>query len=352
MAAETAKTELIKRRLKSAIRKTLASPLLGRTMAALSAGSRKLAPGAVGNAAANVDWVQLPRDEGAHDTRLEWWYWSGHLRADCGRGFGFELVFFELRLAAIVFQVTHHALTDIQERSFQHRVEWGAKAKRSPARGLRLSHDDLWAEGRDGRDRIHGRVDDYQLDLTLAARKPPVLQHDRGYLEYDFGGSTYYYSRKRMDARGTLRAAGRRLAVRGSAWFDHQWGNMGWVFDRSWDWFGIQLDDEREIMVFRMRVGGEEKLRGGSCCSATGRVSRLDPAEIEITPRGAWTSPHSGCTYPRQWALRIRGQQLMLTPVLEDQELWRSIPIYWEGAAAVSGAASGMAYIELNNPCS
>jgi predicted secreted hydrolase len=139
--------------------------------------------------------------------------------------------------------------------------------------------------------------------------------------------------------------------VTGSAWFDHQWGDMGKVFEQSWDWFGIQLDDDREIMAFRMRVGGEEKLRGGSLSTAAGQSIRLKPDEIAITPQGTWESPHSGCRYPRQWLLRIKDQDLLLTPVIEDQELWSSLPRYWEGAAEVGGSATGRAFIELNNYC-
>jgi predicted secreted hydrolase len=104
-------------------------------------------------------------------------------------------------------------------------------------------------------------------------------------------------------------------------------------------------------MAFRMRVGGKEKLRGGSYSPAGGQSIRLKPDEIAITPQGTWKSPHSGCVYPRQWLLRIKDQDLLLAPVIEDQELWSSFPRYWEGTAEVSGSATGRAFIEMNNYC-
>jgi len=296
--------------------------------------------------------IQLPRDDGAHSSQLEWWYWTGHLRTPSNRLFGFELVFFQVHVFGCTFQVSHHAISDIQDESFHFRIERGKKQDDDgPVRGIDLSHAGLWARGGDGRDEIHGQVGPYQLDLKLAARKAPVLQHQRGHIEYDFGGHSYYYSRPRMDASGTLRIGDRQMEVTGSAWFDHQWGDMGEVFEQSWDWFGIQLDDNREIMVFRLRFGGQEKLRGGSYATASGQAMRLEPGEIEITPLGEWKSPHSGCTYPRQWRVKVADQNLLLTPVLQDQELWSSMPVYWEGAAVVSGTASGWAYIELNSYC-
>lgn len=334
------------------VRKALASILIGSVIAAFPPGCSQCDRSGADTAPAPAgDRVQLPRDDGAHQSLLEWWYWHGHLRNASDRWFGFELVFFEVRLVGTTLQVTHHAITDIQDKSFHFRIERGRKAEHVPTQAIDLSHAGLWAKGADGRDRLHGRVDEYQLDLALASRKAPVLQHDRGYIEYDFGGSTHYYSRERMDARGTLRISGQELLVAGSAWFDHQWGDMGDVFEQSWDWFGIQLDDDREIMAFRMRVGGEEKLRGGSYSPAVGPSIRLKPDEIAVTPQGAWKSPHSGCTYPRQWLLKIKDQELLLTPVIEDQELWSSIPRYWEGAAEVSGSATGRAFIELNSYC-
>lgn len=332
--------------------KYVAFMLLYGVVAALAPGCSRCDGGDAETAPAPaVERVQLPRDDGAHDSLLEWWYWAGHLKTEAGRWFGFELVFFEVHLVGVTLQVTHHAITDIQNRSFHYRVEMGRKAEKVPAKSIDLSHAGLWARGADGRDSLHGEVDEYQLDLKLVSKKAPVLQHDRGYIEYDFGGHTHYYSRSRMDARGNLRIGGRELAVTGSAWFDHQWGDMGNVLEQSWDWFGIQLADGREIMAFRMRVSGEEKLRGGSYSPATGPPRRLKPDEIEIVPRGEWKSPHTGCVYPRQWLLRIKGEELLITPVIADQELYSSFPRYWEGVAEVSGSATGRALIELNSYC-
>src|SRR5687768_18261430 len=40
---------------------------------------------------------QFPRDHGAHfDFRLEWWYYTGNLRCDSSREFGFEVTFFRV----------------------------------------------------------------------------------------------------------------------------------------------------------------------------------------------------------------------------------------------------------------
>ena len=38
--------------------------------------------------------VDLPADEAAHREELEWWYWTGHLKTEDDRWFGFETIFF------------------------------------------------------------------------------------------------------------------------------------------------------------------------------------------------------------------------------------------------------------------
>jgi hypothetical protein len=45
--------------------------------------------------------LELPRDLAAHDwTKMEWWYYTGHLTSSNGRHFGFEITFFTYRLSA------------------------------------------------------------------------------------------------------------------------------------------------------------------------------------------------------------------------------------------------------------
>src|SRR6266516_3972638 len=40
---------------------------------------------------------EFPRDHGTHDEyRTEWWYYTGHLKTDGGRRYGFELTFFRV----------------------------------------------------------------------------------------------------------------------------------------------------------------------------------------------------------------------------------------------------------------
>ena len=302
--------------------------------------------------------VELPGDDGAHAVPVEWWYWTGHLQTVAGRWFGFEEVFFHFDEQGVRMRLVNFAITDIEAGEFHYygQPDFAAPSE-MPAGGYDHALDTLTAVGGDGSDVLHGEVDGYVLDLTLDATRPPVLQHEDGYTDYPFGGYTYYYSRERMAASGTLALpGGEAQPVTGLGWFDHQWGDLRPITARGWDWFAIQLDDGRELMLFLAHPepdGDEPLMVGGSYRDADCRSTEIAAEAVTVTPLDTWTSPATSCSYPMGWEVRLDDPPitLTLTPVLQDQELASSHETYWEGAATVGGDAVGRAYIELNGYC-
>src|SRR2546430_12359597 len=74
---------------------------------------------------------QFPRDHGSHDEyRTEWWYYTGHLRTEGGRRYGFELTFFRVgvvppdttqnRWDLHNLALAHFAITDADPRQFRY----------------------------------------------------------------------------------------------------------------------------------------------------------------------------------------------------------------------------------------
>ena len=48
-------------------------------------------------AQANTDLlINLPADEGAHASGIEWWYFNGHLTDDAARDYSFHFVTFQI----------------------------------------------------------------------------------------------------------------------------------------------------------------------------------------------------------------------------------------------------------------
>src|SRR5437764_15167292 len=73
----------------------------------------------------------FPRDHGAHEEyKTEWWYYTGHLRTDDGRRYGFELTFFRVgvippgeelqsRWDLHNLGLAHFAISDIDGKDFR-----------------------------------------------------------------------------------------------------------------------------------------------------------------------------------------------------------------------------------------
>uniref|UniRef100_A0A832I3P1 Carotenoid 1,2-hydratase n=1 Tax=Eiseniibacteriota bacterium TaxID=2212470 RepID=A0A832I3P1_UNCEI len=321
---------------------------------------------------------EFPRDHAAHpEFQTEWWYYTGHLRAG-GRWFGFELTFFRVGLdparrasrsawAPHTLHFAHAALTDERGRRFR----FDERAAR-PALGMAGADSarlrawigdwsaELLPDGRTHRLRAPAR--DFALALDLAPLKPPAAHGADGVSQKSAGEgrASHYYSLTRLAARGTVTVDGVEHAVEGTAWMDHEFGSSQLAPDLvGWDWFAVQLEDGRELMLYRLRRedGSDEPHSSGTLVARDGRATHLPREAFSIEATGAWTSPHSGATYPSGWRLRVprAGLDLALEPTLADQELRTGGPAgvtYWEGAVRVTGAAAGApargrGYVEL-----
>jgi predicted secreted hydrolase len=322
----------------------------------------------------------FPVDHGPHpEFRTEWWYWTGNLRAPAAGGgprrFGFQLTFFRTALASSIaprrsawgardVYMAHLAVTDVAAGRFHAQDRWARSAlDLAGATGdpVRVWVGDWTAEGAGPEGLpIHLRAgdDDVRIDLTLASVKRPVLHGERGLSRKsdEPGNASYYYSLSRMRTDGEMRLGGQAFQVEGSAWMDREWSTSALGPELvGWDWFALQLDDGRELMLYRLRRkdGGIAPESQGTLVRADGASQRLDRDAVEVLALGHWTSPRGGTRYPAGWRLRIPALalELTVTPLVADQELDLAVR-YWEGAVRVEGTADGRplggdGYVEL-----
>jgi predicted secreted hydrolase len=313
-------------------------------------------------AAADPGDVTFPRDHGAHsDAAIEWWYYRGHLRDSSKNEYGFELTFFRVRDLALA----HFAWTDVARKKFRyeekaHLVLPGIAD--AEAGRLSVSNENWSARESDGIHRLHAAGRDWELTLTLTAAAPPVLHGEAGISRKGPGEADYshYVSIPRLSASGTVRTDKASEALTGAAWFDHEWGPGGMPAGVSgWDWFGIQLDDGSELMLYRMRAkdGSATQFSSGTWIPKDGPPRFLRWNEVSLKETAAWTSPKTRARYPSGWRIAVGPAALdvAVTPVLPDQELVTEQStgvIYWEGACRVEGTRqgrpeAGRAYAEL-----
>jgi len=344
--------------------------------------------------------VVLPGDDAPHDRLTEWWYYTGHVRDALNTRYGFEFVVFRAERGGFpVTWASHVALTNQTDGTFHYaqRSEIGPQVDRSPRdasgnpNGFDLQVAGLnprlivngapataapWRlAGAEGSDRIEAALApeevgaagaSFGLQLDLETTKAPALHDGDGFVDFGPAGSSYYYSRTRLTATGTLDLDGEQLSVEGIAWFDHQWGDFVSVGGGGWDWFAINLGDDTDLTMSLVRdAEGAVVLKYGTIVDRDGVATHLGDAGFEVATLGYWPSPRSGHTYGVGWritvpaGLPIGPAEIELVPTVFDQELDTRATTgvaYWEGSQRVlvsrlddhSVAARGSeAYVEM-----
>ncbi len=321
----------------------------------------------------------FPADHGSHrEYRTEWWYFTGNLMTQGGRHFGFELTFFRYALAAPQVRsadasawraeqvwMAHFAITDTATDRFIARERLTREAlglAGAEAEPLRIWVEDWSAVGEsvdgDLSLRLEASDDGTALTLNLSSTVPPVAQGDRGLdaKGAGFGNASYYYSIPRLIAEGSVTVGGEAFAVTGLAWLDREWSTSSLeAGTEGWDWFALHLSDGGNLMFYRLRQagGGTTPFSGGTLVSAEGVRTRLDAADVALSPLDYWTSGATGVRYPTAWRLEAAkaGIALDIRPYLENQELDLSVR-YWEGAvygrgSGPTGNLTAQGYLEL-----
>lgn len=320
--------------------------------------------------------LEFPADHGVHpEHRTEWWYLTGNVEDADGHRFGFQFTVFRNGLGdnpplpgddsprPRQVYAGHLAVTDVDagRTRFAERLRRGG----TPLAGAAAGDLDVWIEDWSLRREPSGRLlvsagdpaAGIGLELELVPRKSLVLHGEDGYSSKGGGegNASAYFSWTRLAVEGRLTVPGGVRPVTGEAWFDHEFGSSvlaGGV--EGWDWFGLQLEDGRELMLFVLR-GADGRAAAASAGTLVGRDGRARPlrrADFAVEVLARWTSPRTGASYPARWVLSLPGEDLRLevAPLVADAELatgGSTNVVYWEGPVAVSGGARGRGYAEL-----
>jgi len=187
--------------------------------------------------------LRFPLDHGPHPGyRMEWWYYTGNVKSQKGKRFGFQLTFFRIRISppgaekswpdpasawrTQQIYLAHAAISDIDGRRYLHAEEtargvlgiagafqkagvttvflksWSAELKKIRTSSAR-SH------ASDTSEYIHHlkvSADGFSFDLILKSVKPPVFNGKDGYSRKGVNpeSASCYYSFTRLRTRGTV----------------------------------------------------------------------------------------------------------------------------------------------------
>jgi predicted secreted hydrolase len=128
--------------------------------------------------------------------------------------------------------------------------------------------------------------------------------------------------------------------------------------ESGWDWVSLQLDDNSEVMLYRLRHkdGTVDPYSSGSYIDPQEKCVFLSADDFAMTPTGEnWTSPETKAVYPIRWHVAIPSLGLqadLITPLANQEMTGRVGPNYWEGAIDVNGQRGGsdlrgVGYLEM-----
>ena len=327
------------------------------------------------------DW-SFPQDHWARSGyKTEWWYFTGHLKGENGRAFGYQFTFFRVGLlpdkpklesdwVANNLIMGHVAISDLKTGKhyfsevlyrampllggFGHYPNSLLAWSRGP-----VGTSDQWTLSWNGQAFDFGAVDDEKqvgFQLRTRPKKPLIFQGPNGYSKKGAGDSaaSQYYSFTRLMTEGIVTVEGEAFEVVGESWMDKEFGsNQLDETQVGWDWFSLQLDDGREVMLYVLRdkTGAVDYARG-TVVSVAGDARYLtgDVFDIEVTEQ--WTSPQTQATYPAGWVVDVDGETLIVQPEMNNQENVGQLVgnlFYWEGAVKVlrDDEKIGQGYVEL-----
>ena len=350
----------------------MASGLLRRHLLAGGLGPLLGLPAAAAPAARQE--LQFPRDLGAHpEFGIEWWYLTGWLAASGAAqqpAFGFQLTFFRSRVAATQAMTSafaakqlifaHAAVTDLKGARMLHdqriaREGFGIAQTGARDTDVRLGH---WRLQRSASHYAAvANANGFDFALELRETQPLLLQGERGLSRKgpQAGQQSYYYSLPQLQARGTLRIGQQQQDVHGSAWLDHEWGDI-LLHPQAvgWDWIGMNLFDGSALTAFRLRDKDGSAIWAGGSLRRSGAVVRDFAAhEVAFAPQRRWTSTATRTDYPVEWRVQTPGASYTVKALLENQELDSRAStgaIYWEGLSELfdsSGKLVGRGYLEM-----
>ena len=180
---------------------------------------------------------RFPRDHFKHPAyQTEWWYYTGNIRANDGRRFGFELTFFRQAISRDQdtsvwhmddLYMAHLALSDLRGHRFYHdeRINRAGPGLAGVDENAALIWNGNWQVKIGSDDQSLSATDDqFAIQFDLKPAKPPVI-HGRDGISQKASGAghaSHYISFTRLLTSGNIELNGVTYQVQGTTWMDHE----------------------------------------------------------------------------------------------------------------------------------
>ncbi|OOE66992.1 hypothetical protein BZG14_04570 [Salinivibrio sp. IB282] len=304
-----------------------------------------------------------PQDMAAHsDFATEWWYLTATLTDANGQAYGVQWTLFRRALApdrkegwaSQQLYMAHVAITSDDKQWESERFARGGIDQA----GVTLSPFQAWLDDwqwQGGQQPFPARVraiwpaQGKPVGFTLEVRdNGHQVKHGEGGYSVRHASqpsASYYFSLPQLTIKGALTIEGETIPVTGKGWFDKEWSSGAMAAEQTgWDWFGLNLDDGRALMVTQIR--GKEPFMFGSLLYPDGQVVTLSQDDIRMLPI-SHAKMAEGANLPVRWQIKVPSEGISLTTQPLNPQSWMDLSFpYWEGPVEVHGSATGRGFME------
>lgn len=312
------------------------------------------------------------------NTFAEWWYYTAVMNDDdTGDLWGFQITLFSIPFAGQRTFLYEVALSNAEAEVFYHQRGLGFGAENfgeGPAIfddgsfSLTYLESDGWRVTYEGETIAVESRDTFPLSLEIEVMNDGsdyIFHSEDGLVAMgslddcaldrpSLDGFSWYYSQPNSPTTMSIQLGDDDANLSGLAWFDHQWGNFA-DCNLAWNWWGLRLDDGRNLILTQILGDDGEVLPGlpsGSIYYPDGSAVYLSQDDIEFEILREWTNEREGEVFGLEWRLGTPDGDIFITPYFDDQTL-PPTPVttaYWEGIVSITdadGELIGRGYLEV-----
>ncbi|WP_229333312.1 lipocalin-like domain-containing protein [Grimontia hollisae] len=305
--------------------------------------------------------LTFPRDYGVHnDFRQEWWYITGNVQDRDGNQYGIQWTLFRSALHGEKGEgwsdnhiyMAHAVLTSKNGVYAAERFARGGIGQAGVTPNPFNAWLDNWQWTGSGAQPFPGTLQaadkGFSFNLHMHSTRPELLQGDNGYSQKhaDKPVASYYFSVPAIALNGTITINGNTVEVAGKGWVDREWSTQALSEDQiGWDWFSIQLNEGRSLMLVQVR-GERTPYRFGVISDESGWSETLTHQDINMMPVDFAKMP-TGRHLPVKWKLSVPKYGIDLTTEPLHQQNWLPFTFpYWEGPIIITGSGEGIGFME------
>jgi len=295
--------------------------------------------------------ISFPKDHAQHDCANEWWYFDVVSRNNKKSLFSLTLFRIDIKKSYVYkgklrflplknLYALYFSCKDKDGFSYRSKIHFLSSIK-NYGLDVRIGKTRIFEYGGNI---VVENVFGKNLRLEFSTRN--VLLHGKnGRISMDGRGYSNYYSI--IDTSASFFFENKK--EKAEVWFDHQWGD--WFFDRDcWDWFGLILDNDVQIMVYNFFDKNRRQLNSTITVKQGRKQSVL--GKLRVKELSYWKSPGSYVTYPIKWLLEFKNFKLVVSAVIKNSEVKTLGAIFWKGHCKVEGfcdnkRVKGFGFMEL-----